>query len=260
VTSDDQLDAEKRERIRAFERRERVERLGWVIAAVLAAGFVLISPWRWWLLLALAVWWLVGFLLVRTEEESLGHRLLYAPLAPLALLFFAPLLLPGKDAWTGRRIQTQLERIAAESVRANPVVDGNVIIHDFRPGEANFNWWGDAKVALQRLRGVPDNTGRDGLWNAFPEKTHSSSRDLAVELERICGEPNFPVMFGVPGQNGALRIIDRTVFDDTPSPEFEWEWEGTTEEAIERLRLVPDGAGRDGIWGAFPDKVWASPR
>ena len=257
MPSDDRLDPEMRERKRAFERSERIERLGWVIVAVAAAVFVVISPWRWWLVLAFAAWWLLGFLLQLGSEESPGRRLLFAPFAPLGFLLFAPLLLPGKDAWTGRKIQTQLGRIAAESVRVDDVVDGNVSMYDVRPGEANFSWWGDAKDALQRLRLVPDNAGRDGLWSAFPETTHSWSRDVTAELERICGDPDrFPVVYeGVPGPNGALRLVDRTVYDDTPPPDTEWHWEGTTDEAIERLRRVPDGAGRDGIWQAFPDKA-----
>ena len=75
--------------------------------------------------------------------------------------------------------------------------------------------------------------------------------DLNVELERICGDQDFPVhqLPVLPGgRKETLRLIDKTVFDDTPSPELEWQWEGTIEEAIERLRRVPDGAGRDGIW------------
>jgi hypothetical protein len=38
-------------------------------------------------------------------------------------------------------------------------------------------------VALPRLRGVRNNAGRDALWSAFPEKSHSPSRDLTAELE-----------------------------------------------------------------------------
>ena len=139
VTSDDGLDPERRARLRAFERHERVERLGWVVAAVFAiGGLVLFTPRSWWLWLvpAIAAWWLVGFLLHgKNEDESLGHRLLSAPLAPLALIFFAPLLLPRKDEWTGRKIRTQLRRIAPENIRFDKVVDGNMIIHDFCPAK-----------------------------------------------------------------------------------------------------------------------------
>jgi hypothetical protein len=53
-------------------------------------------------------------------EESLGRRLLFAPLAPLALLLFAPMLLPGKDAWMERKIQTQLGRIAPRTFGSTP--------------------------------------------------------------------------------------------------------------------------------------------
>ena len=131
MTSDDQLDHERRERQRAFERSQRIDRVGWVIAAVIVVGgFALVTPSSWWLWLvvAIAAWCLLGFLLQLGSEDSLGRRALFAPLAPLGFLRFAPLLLPGNDAWTTRRIQTQLGRIAAENVRANNVVDGNVTI------------------------------------------------------------------------------------------------------------------------------------
>jgi hypothetical protein len=34
-------------------------------------------------------------------------------------------------------------------------------------------------------------------------------------------------------------------------------WEGSPDDAVQRLRGIPDGAGRDAVWRAFPDKVRA---
>lgn len=252
-----------RERRRAYEtRRERVELLGSIIALLGVVVLIFLAPGslRLWLALGFAAWCVVGFALTRESwrEESLGVALVDALMAPFGLLLYSPfMLLHAKDAWRLRRLRAELERIGADDVRIDRIIDKRLDLFDVRPGETNFNWSGRADEAMSRLRSVRDNAGRDALWSVFPERTSHPFRALNAELERIAGGNQAPVAYMFEGSMNSdpLRVIDRTWDDETPAPDLEWEWQGTTDVALQRLRGVPDGAGRDGLWDAFSDKT-----
>jgi len=155
-----------------------------------------------------------------------------------------------------RRLQAQLRRVGI------PRKDGiRISIYDpddpsermgladvVRPGESNYEWYGNIDVALERLQNVPDGGGRSGLWAAFPDRTRSH-REVAGELERI----------GVHELVCTPEGTDRAVLLDPwragGGGEPEWEWRGSMEEALRRLREVPVGAGHGGVWDAFPDRI-----
>jgi hypothetical protein len=174
-------------------------------------------------------------------------------------------------------------------------LDQRLDLYDVRPGDTNFNWRGSVDEALSRLRSVPENAGRDSLWSAFPERTSSPSRVLNAELERAGGGNRAPVdyTFRISLEGDPLRLFEPTWDDEAPRPGDRvgvgrnnrgglaaaatrsrrvgtrrlrdrlltvaptWMWEGSPDDAVQRLRGIPDGAGRDAVWRAFPDKVRA---
>jgi hypothetical protein len=117
-----------------------------------------------------------------------------------------------------------------------------------RRGEANYEWDGAMDVALERLGTVPDGAGRVRLWAAFPDRTRSH-RELVAELERV-GARAFAYT-----PEGPDRVVLLGVSRAGHPGEPGWEWSGSMEEALRRLREVPVGAGHGGVWDAFPDRI-----
>jgi hypothetical protein len=240
-----------------------MDRLGWILAFLVVVVLIAFAPdpWRLWLALAFAAWCVTGFVLVRGSwrDESLGGSLVDALTAPFGLLLYSPfMLLRAKDAWTLNKFRAEFKRIGADDVRVDGIYDQRLDLYDVLPGATNFNWAGRADEALRRLRSVPDNAGRDGLWSVFPELTSPPFRALNAELERIAGGNRVPVLYAFRGSMNSdpLEILESWDEDDeTPPPDPEWTWKGNTEEALERLRHVRDGTGRNGLWDAFPDKT-----
>ena len=232
----------------------------------MGGAFILIvrtPDWWYWLVLAVAVWWVAGFLLARRlwPDETLRVQLVDALLAPLSLLWTALVVIPQLGrARTRRKLRRELSRIGADAVRVAGPSDGDVDVHDVLPGTTNHGWRGGADLALSRLRSVRDNAGRDGLWSAFPDLTSHPSLSLNAELERIAGPgKQAPVLCAFRGVGGSdpLEILDGWDEEDgvPRRPDPAWVWSGSAEDALERLRRVPDGSGRGGLWDAFPDRT-----
>jgi hypothetical protein len=115
--------------------------------------------------------------------------------------------------------------------------------------EIEWEWEGITEEALGRLRRVRDGAGRDGFWDAFPDKTRTYFNELTDAIMRISGDGPACVSWR-DSESGDLSLED---FPSDPLPH--WTWKGSIEDGLERLRTIPDGAGRDGLWEAFPDKV-----
>ena len=168
---------------------------------------------------------------------------------------------PERTSHPFRALNAELERIAGGkqapvtyqfmgSMNSDPLRVFDPTWDDETPApDLEWEWQGTTEVALQRLRGVLDGVGRDGLWDAFPDKIRSYYRELRVAMSRIRGDRDGGVSWSCPA-DGRLSLQD---YELALFPH--WAWEGNTEDALERFRAIPDGAGRDGVWNAFPDKV-----
>ena len=179
-----------------------------------------------------------------------------------------------------RQLRRQLARVRAEDVQmtvgerpmgfavelcgvADFRWDGpGVELFEVHPGLADLQWDGPAGEALRRLRSLPDDAGGHAFWTAFPERTSPRFRGLDAELHRIgVGEPPRVHYWSDcydwlgDGLRDPLWLHDDMWDDEPPSSEIEWEWVGTTEEALRRLRRAPGGSGREGVWQAFPDRT-----
>lgn len=239
----------------------------WVVfwLAFVSGAFILIvrtPDWWYWLVLGVAVWWVAGFLLARRlwPDAPLRVKLVDAFLAPLSVLWFAAFVIPQLGgARVLRKLRREVGRIGADAVRVAGPWDGKVDVYDVLPGTTNHGWSGSADLALDRLRSVRDNAGRDGLWSAFPDLTSHPYLSLNAELERIAGPgKRAPVLYVFRGVGGSdpLEILEGWDEEDgVPPPDPAWTWSGSGEDALERLRRVPDGSGRNGLWDAFPDRT-----
>ena len=115
-----------------------------------------------------------------------------------------------------------------------------------RPGERGYEWYGTLDQALERLRTARRGSGRDGLWNAFPDRTRAA-REVAAEIERVG-----------PAVTYRMQATDDVVLSDPLYLRVgppQWEWRGDVDEALRRLRDMPDDATRDDIWNALPERT-----
>lgn len=143
-----------------------------------------------------------------------------------------------------RVVGAELERIGPAVTYRMQATNGVVLLDPlYRRDERQWEWRGDVSEALRRLRDLPADADRADVWSAFPERTPSVEFRVYTELERIGCE-------GVVANHKYFEA-QRVLLFDTAG---EW-WEGSVDEALERLRRIPSGAGPEEMWEAFPERA-----
>jgi hypothetical protein len=140
-------------------------------------------------------------------------------------------------------IGAEIDRIGPAISYRMQATDGVVLIDRLWAEPPQWEWRSDMSEALSRLRDVPDDSERVDVWSMFPERVPSYEFRVHTELERIGCER-------VMANHKYLATRTLLILDTYG----EW-WEGSAEEALERLRKVPSGAGREAMWDAFPDRA-----
>lgn len=152
-----------------------------------------------------------------------------------------------------REVAAELERIGVHELACSPEgTDGAVLLDPWRAGgggEPEWEWRGSVDEARRRLREIPAGSGLAGVWGAFPDRIPSIGLRVDAELERVGCE-------GTVGRGPhAGRPDSSLLIYDKPGAAVEWAWSGGASDGLVRLRGLRDGAGRQTLWEAFPDRA-----
>jgi hypothetical protein len=156
-------------------------------------------------------------------------------------------------------------------VERSSVVSGRVVVS--RHGALELEWNGNSKELLRLLKGLDDDAGPLAFWQAA--RPGAAEVEILTELSRIdvaprdarpisgerMGCPPADICFRASEATEPKKILGEfrvrsglqvggiTAYESEGPPHW---WAGPCQEALRRLRELPDDAGAAAFWAALP--------